>query len=211
MTEKFLREFLNYRNKADLLSQCKFWGTLYFIFVILFIDIHFFVKLGTIQGNEIWYLINTILTVLVLPLAVLYKKNINISQIFLFEAIIILGISIEFLYLFLFELIMRVYVFSIIHLIITLVMGSFIILALFYRKKLLKKGKKQTTESPIIYASIFSIGIACTFGLRFILKNSEVKNEILGYVLIILSFIFFMIACIDFQNFLICKRYGFKG
>ena len=94
---------------------------------------------------------------------------------------------------------------------IILIMFSLIISTLCYRQAILKRKKKKAKKPPVIYVSTFSLGIGLTFCLRVIIKNSEMKNEILGYGLIILSFIFLLIACVNFQNFIICKRYGFEG
>lgn len=212
MTEESLREFLCYKSNADMLSQCKVWGWLYSAFTVLFVDLHFFITSGITKGNGLWLFINAVLTILIIPLFIFCKKkDMKITQIFLLESIIIFGISVVFAYLLLFECITKSYVLSALHFVLILVMLSLLVLALCYRQRLLKKGKNKKQLKKQIYFAVYPLGLGVSFCLRLISKNSDIKNDVLSCSLIFLASLFLIIASIDFQNFIICKRYNFEG
>ena len=195
-----------------MLSQCKVWGWLYSAFTVLFVDLHFFIISGISKGNELWLFINAVLTILIIPLFIFCKKkDMKITQIFLLESIIIFGISVVFAYLLLFECITKSYVLSALHFVLILVMLSLLVLALCYRQRLLKKGKNTKQLKKQIYIAIYPLGLGVSFCLRLISKNSDIKNDVLSCSLIFLASLFLIIASIDFQNFIICKRYNFEG
>lgn len=215
MTKEFLRKFLNYQSKTDLLSECKIECCLYFAFTIIFVDGHFLITSGISKGDGIWLFINAVLTALIVPMFIVYKiykkKSVKISQIFLLGSIINFCISIDFFYLLLLKCIKDSYVLSAFHFSVILVMISLMVLALCYRQRRLKKEKSRKQLKKQIYIAIYPLGLGVSFCLRLISKNSDIKNDVLSCSLIFLASLFLIIASVDFQNFIICKRYNFEG
>ena len=82
MIEKDLREFLNYRNKTALRSECAFWIIAYSIVTILFVDLQFLLNINVLKNNKFCLVINLALTAFIILFVVFL---VSIFSYFLFR------------------------------------------------------------------------------------------------------------------------------
>lgn len=212
MNEKCLKEFLNFQGIDNLRTENFIWIGLYSIFTILFIDINFLITLNSIKYCAIVLFASVIFNVMIILFFIInfQTRKMTIPKILLFQGIVILFISLEFFALFVFKIFTNSIKFSYSYFFIILVMFAFLVLALVYRKNRLKF-KNKPKSNIYVYSSLFNIGIGITIIGRFLLRSTStnLQNEVLGFGLVILSFIFFIIASIAFQNSKVAAKYSF--
>lgn len=209
MNESDLRKFLHYRGVTELLSECKLYIYLYLAFTILFVDIHFLVTLNLSKDNLIWFSIGIFLTLLVIPFVVIYIRirKMAIYQILFFQGILFVANSLVFFYLLFVKAYTKNFFLDYHQLVTMFIMFVFLVLALIYRRYLLKHNFKQKSK-PVMYIGVFNASFGLITILRPFLKgiDKKAKNEILSHALIVLAFLFLILALVMFQN----TRIAFK-